>query len=50
MNDDQPRNPLDMYQLYQDGPYVLSQTNCTNRRIDFVGRANSILGFFTVTD
>ena len=43
MNDDQPRNHLDMYQLYQDGPYVLPQTKCTNRRIDFVGRANSIL-------
>jgi hypothetical protein len=48
MNDDQPRNPLDMYQLYQDGSYVLPQTKCTNRRMDFVGRANSILGFFTV--
>ena len=48
MNDDQPRNHLDMYQLYQDGSYVLPQTKCTNRRIDFVGRANSILGFFTV--
>jgi hypothetical protein len=27
---------------------VLPQIKCTNRRIDFVGRANSILGFFTV--
>ena len=48
MSTNQTDNPLNMYQLYQDGPYVLPETICSTRRADFLRRGNAILGFYTV--
>jgi len=41
-------NPLNMYQLYEQGPYVLPATLCSARRAEFLRRNNAILGFYTV--
>lgn len=49
MSADQRDNPLNMYQLDQDGPFVLPKTNCSVRRADFLRRGNEFLGFYTVT-
>ena len=50
---DRKANPLKMRQLKigeldESGPWVLSETMCSVRRVEFLTRANSILGFYYV--
>lgn len=44
----QKKNPLNMYELYEGGPFVLPATLCSQRRAEFLRRANDILGFYSV--
>ena len=41
-------NPLGMRQLEDGGPFVLPPSPCSQRRIEFLKRGNTILGFYTV--
>lgn len=41
-------NPLKMRPLEAGGPFVLSPTPCSTRRVEFFKRGNIILGFYTV--
>ncbi len=40
-------NPLGMRQLEEGGPFVLSPTLCSARRVEFLRRGNIILGFYS---
>lgn len=42
-------NPLGMRPLEDTGPFVLPPTACSQRRLEFFRRGNTILGFYTVT-
>lgn len=41
-------DPLNMYQLNEQGPYVLPPTLCSARRAEYFRRSNAIVGFYTV--
>lgn len=42
-------NPLGMHPLEEGGPFVLPPAACSQRRLEFFRRGNTILGFYTVT-